>query len=79
VRYLVTVKLKKNPDHNPHDKKTQQCPLDMDSTCTDATGEHHTALVSSVRTIGEVKEQYERLGYHVTRVETVSEVIEHHV
>jgi hypothetical protein len=70
--FIVTVKLKKNPEHNPHDKKLDVCPIEsgQDLACTDSTGEHHSFLtlgsdVESVRT-------HWANSYHVTRVETAS-------
>jgi hypothetical protein len=75
--FLVTVKLPKNPEHNPRDKKTGPCPVDG-KPCTDVTGEHHTFLVDlDGHTLDgkdvdaeDVREIYQGL-YHVTRVETV--------
>lgn len=65
--FLVTVKLPKNPDHNPRDKKTGNCPV-AKGVCTDVTGEHHTAL-SYADSIEEVKREF--AGYHITRIEEV--------
>lgn len=68
--FLVTVRLPKNPEHNPRDKKTGPCPVDG-KPCTDVTGEHHTFL-TDLDDIGAegVREIYQGI-YHVTRVETV--------
>jgi len=66
--FVVTVKLPKNPEHNPHDKRTNQCPLQPMSLCTDATDEHHSFL-SIGSSAEDVRTKYERF-YHVTRVET---------
>lgn len=62
---LVTVKLPKHPDHDPHNKVIGQCP--MGGMCTDVTGEHHTVLVYSEREVAELA-----FGYHITRVESVT-------
>lgn len=43
--FIVTVKLPRNPEHNPREKKTRPCPVQLGATCTDATGEHHSYLV----------------------------------
>lgn len=70
--FLVTVKLPKNPEHNPRDKKTGPCPVNG-KPCTDVTGEHHTFLMdygTEDLAIEAVRESFEVL-YHVTRVETV--------
>lgn len=68
--FLVTVKLPKNPEHNPRDKKTGPCPVNGKS-CTDVTGEHHTFLADVDGVSAEdLREMYRGL-YHVTRIETV--------
>lgn len=70
AHYLVTVKLPKNPEHNPRDKKTGPCPVNG-KPCTDVTGEHHTFL-AKLEDVSEegVRDVYQEI-YHVTRVETV--------
>lgn len=71
AKYLVTVKLPKNPEHNPRDKKTGPCPVNG-LPCTDVTGEHHTVLVKLDDVDAEgVREIYQAVYTHVTRVETV--------
>lgn len=70
MKFLVTVRLAKNPVHNPREKKTGPCPVNG-KPCTDVTGEHHTFLVDLDGEDAEgVREIYDGL-YHVTRVETV--------
>lgn len=70
--YLITVKVEKNPDHNPRDKKTGPCPVNG-KPCTDVTGEHHTFMVSLDDDLSaeDVREIYQGCDYRVTRVETV--------
>jgi len=63
---LVTIKLPKNPNHDPHNKVTGPCPVS--SECTDSTGEHHTVLVTSDEEIAALREEFG----HITRIETVS-------
>jgi hypothetical protein len=67
--YLVTVKLDRNPAHNPTNKITGWCPAQPDKVCTDVTGQHHTILVEGA-TLRDVHVMYSNL-YHVTRVEEV--------
>jgi hypothetical protein len=68
--FLITVKLPKNPDHNPRDKKVGRCPLSS-LPCTDVTGEHHSMVRDHVSlTAMEVRDLYQD-EYHVTRVEEV--------
>lgn len=71
--YLVTVKLKKNPDHDPHNKVTGKCPVRPNKLCTDVTGEHHTVMnsVSEDVTAEQVAASWREKGLHVTRVEEV--------
>lgn len=70
AKFLVTVRLGKNPDHNPRDKKTGPCPVNG-KPCTDVTGEHHTFLADLAATgADDVRLIYEGI-HHVTRVETV--------
>jgi hypothetical protein len=69
--YMVTIKLRKNPDHDPHNKKTGVCPANPDKLCTDVTGEHHTFLAfgKSLDTVMVIWS--EEMGMHVTRIEEV--------
>lgn len=62
-QFLVTIKLPKNPNHDPHNKVTGQCLLS--EVCTDSTGEHHSILVTE-KGLGDLQSKY-----HITRVEDV--------
>lgn len=64
--WLITVKLPKNPAHDPKNKKTGPCPVNG-LTCTDQTGEHHT--VADAGTMEEMLAKY--ASYHITRLEQV--------
>ena len=52
MRAIVTVKLPRNPIHNPKDKKTGICPLSdwgkqplpNPRLCSDITGSHHSYI-----------------------------------
>lgn len=44
--YAVTVKIPKNPEHDPRNKREGWCPVDG-GFCSDVTGEHHTLLVEA--------------------------------
>lgn len=72
--YLVTVKGPKHPSHDPRNKRTSKCPAG-EGECTDYTGEHHTFLVRSARTIREVRDECRERYGHVTRVELVSSAV----
>lgn len=66
MKYLVTVKLPKNPAHDPRNKKAGPCPV-SGRYCSDTTGEHHTLLWDGSRE--EVDVAFGK--YHITRVELV--------
>jgi hypothetical protein len=70
--FLVTVKLPKNPTHDPRNKVTTTCPaaalIDDNWACTDATGEHHTVPVFK-NDSNSAAELFSAQGIHVTRVE----------
>lgn len=65
--FLVTVKLPKNPDHNPRDKKTGPCPV-SGGVCTDVTGEHHT-VISYADSVEEARAEYATC--RITRIEEI--------
>lgn len=70
-RHIVTVKLPKNPDHDPTNKVKGECPIDG-SYCTDVTGAHHSVLFTGGLSTEWVRVHFEKtLGFHVTRIETV--------
>jgi hypothetical protein len=60
--WLVTVKLPKNPAHDPRAKRTGPCPFSNE--CTDVTGEHHSFLTGA-----EGLEALRADGTHITRTE----------
>lgn len=75
--YAVTVRLPKNPEHNPRAKVTGVCPVTGDP-CTDITGEHHTFLADfdghtlhGKEIDAEGVREFYRNTFHVTRVESV--------
>jgi hypothetical protein len=68
--FLVTVKLPRNPAHNPRAKVTGACPLAPEVQCTDVTGEHHTYLAMA-NDEAAAREQAQREYGHVTRIETI--------
>ncbi len=66
--FLVTVKVPKNPDHNPRNKVTGPCPV-FGNPCTDVTGEHHTLWMVSEDGVHTVLDIAKETYGHVTRVE----------
>jgi len=72
MRYIVTVKLLENLKHNPKDKKMGQCPVHKKNhVCTDATGAHHSFLISG-KSIEDVRKKVET-KFYITRIEEVDE------
>ncbi len=71
--YIVTVRLSRLKEHDPHNKVTGGCRIGSGDKCTDSTGEHHSLLYVSSKdeTIQSISQQYKVLGFHVTRVEEV--------
>ena len=44
LAWIVTIKLPRHPDHDPHNKISGDCPV-HGATCTDLTGQHHSFLI----------------------------------
>lgn len=72
-QFIVTVKLPKNPKHDPRNKVTGICPATDSTWCTDSTGEHHTMLFTAPWDTWDVHEvrSFFAEQMHVTRVEEV--------
>ena len=70
--YIVTVKLPKNPAHNPREKKTGVCPVNT-GICTDVTGEHHSYLDTSSISMDDAERRAKEVleWGHITRIEEV--------
>jgi hypothetical protein len=68
--YIVTIRLPKNPNHDPRDKKSDICPSGS-GICTDVTGEHHSYLMmgNDVATVRQAAEHRLPDGAHITRIE----------
>jgi hypothetical protein len=63
---IVTVKLPRNPEHDPANKISGSCPVNG-QFCTDITGAHHSFLeVADAET---ARKKWEG-KYHITRIET---------
>ena len=46
MKAIVTIRLPRNPDHDPLHKKSGLCPV-SNEYCTDITGEHHSILMEA--------------------------------
>lgn len=72
--WIVTVKLPRNPLHNPHNKRTSVCPLDINErnvACSDALGQHHSFIVEAAGGVEGVRQWLTDNAPHlqVTRIE----------
>lgn len=65
--YLVTVKLPKNPAHDPRSKVTGECPV-SGKQCTDVTGEHHTVTWRDTSIEAALAHLFGEYS-HITRIE----------
>jgi hypothetical protein len=65
--YIVTIKLPKNPDHDPRNKITGECPVS--TYCTDVTGEHHSTIVYAASEEDARRYCAAKGWQHITRLE----------
>lgn len=78
MRAIVTVKLPRNPKHDPRNKKTGKCPLFTKKIqgveiqgsflCTDVTGSHHS-FIEYGEDLQEIEEKVRVKFGHITRIE----------
>jgi len=69
TKAIVTVKLDKNPEHDPHNKKVGVCPC-SNEVCTDVTGQHHSFLMEE-ESFAIMEEKAIKKWGHVTRIEVI--------
>lgn len=69
MKAIVTVKLQKNPQHDPFRKQVGVCPV-SGLICTDVTGEHHSYIEEGAY-IDEIMAKAKQKYRHVTRVEVI--------
>lgn len=82
MKAIVTIKLPRNPYHDPKNKQTGLCPINH-KVCTDVTGEHHSYIETGNDLVDIVtKARLRAVGIfplkgvapftaHVTRVEAI--------
>ena len=75
MKAIVTVKLPRNPKHNPRNKKTGICPLcdlglHVVRMCTDKTGSHHSYIEEGMN-VKDIETKAKNLFGHVTRIEVI--------
>jgi len=72
MKAIVTVKLPRNLDHDPKNKKTGKCPLftqySGSFTCTDITGQHHS-YIEYGESLDDIRRKAKLKFGHVTRIE----------
>jgi hypothetical protein len=77
MKAIATVKLPRNPKHNPSNKVKGECPLSkqigVSIYCSDATGEHHS-YIEEGKTIAEIEDKAKRKFGHITRIEILEEI-----
>jgi len=69
MKAIVTIKLPRNPRHNPRNKQTGRCPI-KNTPCTDITGSHHS-YIEEGKDIKDIKEKAKKKWGHVTRIEVI--------
>ena len=73
MQAIVTLRLPKQPDHDPKNKRTGECPI-SNYICTDVTGEHHSYLEEAPTLEGitsAAKVMADRHSGRVTRIEVL--------
>lgn len=72
MKAIVTVKLPRNPRHDPRNKKSGVCPISKiigrRIWCTDITGSHHSYVETGVNK-GDIEEKAKEKFKHITRLE----------
>jgi hypothetical protein len=74
MKAIVTVKLERNPQHDPLHKKDGVCPV-SNKYCTDITGQHHSFIVHGV-SIPDIRCRTLLRYKHITRIEVIMEADE---
>lgn len=74
MKFIVTVRLDRNKDHDPQNKRIGYCPISSKGeVCTDVTGEHHSMLIEDIAP-AHAAQKVRAMGYHhITRIEAVIE------
>ena len=79
MKAIVTVRLPRNPKHDPRNKQGGDCPLTKTlgyyTSCSDKTGEHHSYIEEGVN-MDDIWQKAETKFKHVTRTESAEEWLE---
>lgn len=72
MKAVVTIRLPRNPRHDPRHKVTGKCPLSdilgYHIQCTDVTGEHHSIPFEGMNE-SDIRLNLNRYNLHITRIE----------
>jgi hypothetical protein len=68
MKAIVTIKIDRNPRHDPFNKQTGNCPCS--NTCTDMTGAHHSYLEEGT-SIEDIEKKAKSKYKHITRIEVI--------
>lgn len=71
MKAIVTVKLPRNPHHNPQRKRSGRCPL-INRFCTDVTGSHHS-YIETGKDRWDIERKVKKKYGHVTRIEVTED------
>lgn len=72
MKAVVTVKLPRNPKHDPRNKKSGWCPINTKVWCSDTTGSHHSYVEEGLNQ-REIEEKAKKKFKHITRIEYFDE------
>jgi len=76
MKAIVTVKLPRNPRHDPRNKEFGVCPLSkflkIYMCCSDITGEHHSYIETGT-CMNDIECKAKGKFVHVTRIEVADE------
>ena len=72
MKAIVTIKIDKNPRHDPSNKQIGKCPCS--NICTDMTGAHHSYLEEGI-SMEDIEKKAKSKYKHITRIEIVKEEI----
>jgi len=72
MKAIVTVKLPRNPKHDPRNKKIGKCPLKENKLCTDVTGSHHS-YIEEGKNRQDIWFKANHKYHHITRIEPIAE------
>lgn len=72
MKAIVTIKLPRNPKHNPRNKKSGWCPINPQKHCTDITGSHHSYIQEGLN-MEDIRNKARAKYDHITRIEFFDE------